>query len=78
MSVKTGELENAERDLELATREQKNGKRLTTATDPGEQLQVLRRRIEAGLTTPSEGAPIPECRACYRKGWMAALKSLEE
>jgi hypothetical protein len=77
MSVKTGEIENAERDLELANRETKT-RRVAAATDPGEQLQALRQRIAAGMSRPPEGAPIPECRACYRRGWMEALKSLEE
>ncbi len=81
MTVKSESLDNAERDLELLNRETKSGKRVATATITQDEaltaLTALRQRIAEGLAaTPT--APIPECAACYRKGWMAALKSLEE
>lgn len=69
MSVKANSLENPERDLQMTTRE---------ATEPSEagKLAALRQRIaEAKVATPD--APIPECRDCYRRGWMAALRALE-
>jgi len=70
-------LDNPERDLELANREARGGKRIATAT-ADEALTALRQRIAMRLASPLEGAPIPECRDCYRRGWMAALQSLEE
>lgn len=53
----------------------------TSTTDAAGQLNALRTRIRAGLNKdagvdPSEKAPT--CRACYQRGWMAALKSLRE
>lgn len=75
MAVKPGTLENREQDLALENRTiATGGKESMTA---GEQLIALRQRIAEGLAaTPT--APIPECVACYRKGWLAALKALEE
>jgi hypothetical protein len=78
MSVKPENLDNAERDLELMNRA--SGKKVAAAVAPSaeDELKALRQRIAAALASPPEGAPIPECRACYRKGWMAALKALED
>jgi hypothetical protein len=77
MSVKTENLENAERDLELMNREARGGKKAAAPRNAEEQLIALRQRIAEGLAaTPA--APIPECVACYRKGWFAALRFLEE
>ncbi len=79
MSVKPEHLDNAERDLELMNREARGGKRVAAAvTSPDEELKALRQRIALHLASPPEGAPIPECRDCYRRGWMAALRALEE
>jgi hypothetical protein len=78
MSVKAENLENAERDLELMNRDARGGKKAPAAVarTPEDQLIALRQRIAEGLAaTPA--APIPECVACYRKGWLAALRSLE-
>jgi len=71
MSVKPGTIENPERDLSLTDRSLE-----TAGPTAKNQLIALRQRIaEAKAVTPT--APIPECAACYRKGWMAALKYLE-
>ena len=79
MTVKPESLENAERDLELLTRDVKGGKKATAiaAGSAEEELMALRQRIAAAMTLTPE-APIPECRDCYRRGWQAALRSLEE
>lgn len=78
MSVKPEALENAERDLELMNREARGGKKASAAPKSAEeQLIALRQRIAEGLSS-TPAAPIPECVACYRKGWLAALRSLEE
>lgn len=76
MSVKAESLENAERDLDLVNRDGgKKGNEFAT------QLRALRQRIQAGLNSPPED-PRPDnaaaCRACYQRGWQAALKSLLE
>jgi len=79
MSVKPESLDNAERDLELMNRDAKGGKKVTAvmARSAEDELTALRQRIAERLAeTPV--APIPECAACYRKGWLAALRSLEE
>jgi len=78
MSVKAGILENAERDLTLTNRE---AGVVAPALKRGggkaeEELIALRQRIaDAQTVTPSPR--IPECTACYRRGWADALKSLE-
>jgi hypothetical protein len=78
MSVNPQSLEHGERDLELMNRA--SGKKVAAAVAPSaeDELTALRQRIAAALASPPEGAPIPECRACYRKGWMAALTALEK
>lgn len=77
MSVKPESLDNAERDLELMNRDVRGGKKAAAPRNAEEQLIALRQRIAEGLAaTPA--APIPECVACYRKGWLAALRFLEE
>jgi len=83
MSVKPGTLENPERDLSVTNREstvlsvlKRGAADMSVASDPASDLEALRQRIaEAKAATPT--APIPECVACYRRGWADALKSLE-
>ena len=75
MSVKAGTIENREQDLTVENRVVSGGRPEKATIE--EQLQALRQRIRAGLAAPPEGAPVPECRDCYRRGWMAALKALE-
>jgi predicted exporter len=77
MSVKPESLNNAERDLEVMTREPKGVRKASAAVSAEEQLIALRQRIAEGLAA-APAAPIPECVACYRKGWLAALRSLSE
>jgi hypothetical protein len=78
MSVKPEQIENAERDLELMNRDARGGKKAAAVMAPSaeDQLTALRQRIAERLAAPPT-APIPECAACYRKGWLAALRSLE-
>ena len=68
-------LDTPERGMKLQTRESKGAKKGTLSTES--ELEALRKRIAAGLAATPD-APIPECVACYRKGWMAALLSLED
>jgi hypothetical protein len=76
MTVKTGTVENAERDLGLTNREQKVTTRPVSAT-ADDQLRELRRRIAEALTTmPKDDTP--HCGDCYRRGWKAALRAIEE
>jgi hypothetical protein len=79
MSVKPEQIENAERDLELMNRDARGGKKAAAVMAPSaeDQLIALRQRI-AELLAATPTPPIPECAACYRKGWMAGLKALEE
>lgn len=85
MSVKPGDLENAERDLELTNRDPKGMKKVladlqrvkTAAPTSDEELKALRDRIAAGLVTVGKD-PQPHCGDCWKRGWIAALQSLKE
>jgi hypothetical protein len=67
-------LETPERGMNLQTRD-KGAKKWVASAES--ELEALRERIAAGLAATPE-APIPECVACYRKGWMAALRALAD
>jgi len=78
MSVKPETLQNPERGLDLQNREAE-GKAPRKREEPvaaAGELEHLRERIAAAkATTPKD--PIPHCGDCYRRGWTAALRSLE-
>jgi hypothetical protein len=77
MAVKPGTLENREQELTVTMDNRTIATGGKVAMTAEEQLIALRQRIAEGLAaTPA--APIPECVACYRKGWLAALRSLSE
>ena len=74
MAVKSGTLENRERDLDIQNRE-------GHTPSAEEQLQALRRKIRAGLNAAGEDPrpkDAPACRECFNRGWFAAMQSLEE
>jgi hypothetical protein len=73
MSVRPETLEHGERDLALQDRDVKSGRK--SGVSPEAALAALRQRIATALAR-EPNAPIPECQACYRKGWRAALQSL--
>jgi hypothetical protein len=76
MGVRT--VDHAERDISLANRET----RPVDAVTGEDQLHALRTRIRAGLNSPPPVDPraesLPACRACYQRGYMAALQHLLE
>jgi len=80
MAVKTENVENAERDLELVNRAGTVVKGTARAPEPEAQLLALRQRILAGLNKVGDDprpTDAPVCRACFQRGWIAALRSLE-
>jgi hypothetical protein len=78
-AVKAESLENAERDIEIMNRETKGGK--ATASEPAAQLVALRQRIRRGLNEVGDDPrpkDAPSCRECFQRGWLAAMRSLQE
>ncbi|HMJ88152.1 MAG TPA: hypothetical protein VK504_33475 [Vicinamibacterales bacterium] len=74
--ITTDTIKHPEQGLELQNR--KGAKREANPDEPPAETEavVLRRRIAVALaTTPKD--PIPHCGDCYRRGWAAALRSLE-
>lgn len=72
-------IENAERDLTVQNREAKTAKKV--GPDAEERLHEIRRRIKAGLNvvgTDPRPKDAPICKECFQRGWMAALRALEE
>jgi hypothetical protein len=81
MAVTTEGVENAERDLKLQTRDTNGGKKAVAKVDPEEQLRQLRQRIKAGQNAVGldpRPKDAPACKECFQRGWMAALRALEE
>lgn len=83
MSIKAGDLENPERDLDLINRDPKGTKKVLadlqrvkdgTPTEE-EELQALRQRISAARTTVGKD-PQPHCGDCFKRGWMAAAREI--
>ena len=76
MAVKSSDLDNPEQHVDLTDREGHAAHVKRGAPTAHEELLVLRQRIATALaTTPT--APIPECAACYRRGWVAALRAID-
>jgi hypothetical protein len=78
-------IDNAERDLTVQNREAKTAKKVVVP-DAEERLHEIRRRIKVGLNLVgkdlNEKDPRPKdapiCKECFQRGWMAALRSLED
>jgi hypothetical protein len=82
MSVKPHELDNPEKDQVLENREPHGAQKVAddisrVKTGKPDELEALRRRIAAAVATTAPKDPQPHCGDCYRRGWAAALRSLE-
>lgn len=72
MAVKPEQIENPERAIDLSNREIGSAKKVAH-----DELKALRARIaELHATIPQDSRP--HCADCYRRGWAAALRALQE
>ena len=82
MAVNAEDIENPERGLELTTRRRAGPKHAPAAVQPqddsAELLEMYERRFAAVKAMTPKDDPAPHCRDCYRRGWSAALRMLEE
>lgn len=77
MAVKAENLVIPERDLAVATREVSSA----VANEPEAQLLALRQKIRTGLNKVGDDPrpkDAPACRECFQRGWLAAMRSLQE
>lgn len=82
MAVKAETLDTPERDMTVQTRDGKAVRKPGESLSEADALRRLQQKIRVGLNSeasvdPRDGNP-PACRACYQRGWAAALKSLLE
>lgn len=73
-------VENAERESAVENRDAK-AKTGAGQKSAEEQLVELRRRIRAGLNKVGDDRRPKDavaCRECFQRGWIAALRSLQE
>jgi hypothetical protein len=77
MSVKSRELENPERGLELQNRDAGDERGRRREDSAGAELRALRERVAAVKSTKPLD-PVPHCGDCYRRGWAAAVRAIEE
>jgi hypothetical protein len=82
MAVKAENLANPEQGLAVETREGTGKRPIAQAPlEPEAQLLAIRQKIRRGLNEVGDD-PRPKdaaaCRECFQRGWLAAMKSLQE
>jgi hypothetical protein len=81
MAVKTENLSNPEQGLAVTTREGKGPEKAPAVAEPEAQLLALRQKIRAGMNKVGDDPrpkDAPICHECFQRGWIAAMRSLQE
>jgi hypothetical protein len=81
MAVKTENLATPEQGLAVTTREVKAHEKAPAVVEPEAQLLALRQRIRAGTNKVGDDPrpkDAPICQECFQRGWIAAMRSLQE